>query len=81
MTRRKNKCNNCEFCKRVYFEGYYRYYYFREIYNCAMLNKIIDVNSNCEQRRKRNIRYDFSAERFDGVIKDLETLAEFFGDK
>ena len=81
MTKRKNKCNNCEFCKGVYFEGYYKYWIFRNIYYCVTLNKIIDVDDGCEQWRKRKPHYDFSAERFDGVVKDIETLAEYFGDE
>lgn len=81
MTKRKNKCNNCEFCKRVYFEGYYRYWHFRKIYYCVKLNKITDVDDGCEQWRKSKPCYDFSAQRFDGVIKDIEAIAEYLGDK
>lgn len=81
MKRIRNRCARCDACKRVYFKGYYRYWTFRKIYYCATLNKIIDVNDGCEQWCKKEACYDFSAQRFDDVIKDVKKISQYIDEK
>lgn len=80
MSKTKNNCRGCGACRRIYYKGYFGFCAYRDMYYCAEHNKVINLDCGCERKRTKKPSYDFSAERFDDVIKDIEFLMDYYGD-
>ena len=80
MSRMSSKCSNCDFCKRVYFKGWFNFLVRRSIFYCEFCKKLVNADDVCENRQRTKADCNLTAERLDSVIKDIEWLKEYFGD-
>lgn len=57
-------CKECGACKRLYRRLGYRFCKLK-IFYCARHKKLTDPTSRCEFWKRRTLKYDLSAKRFD----------------
>lgn len=69
------KCKNCNFCKRVYRRGLYRFWK-DSFYYCLCRESLTERENGCEWWKRKITEYDLSEQRFIDAEKDIRYLSE-----
>ena len=81
MKQTKHKqCKNCNFCNRVYRKWGYRLWA-DKLYYCIFREEMTERDYTCGSWCKKHTTYDFSAQRFDGVVNDIKLMGEYLKGK
>lgn len=78
---KRNKCENCDACKQMYYRIWYRHRRLCRTY-CTLHNKPTEHDRTCDEWRKKLPRkYDLSPQRFDEAERDIAILQELLPDQ
>ncbi len=76
-TSKCKRCGTCDFCKAAYRNHFYFFCRDRAYY-CEACRRLTSPSETCPDWRKREKHCDLSPQRFDGVIKDIAVISEYF---
>lgn len=73
------KCKDCDFCKQIYHNLWYSFWFNKEYY-CILHDRLTEPKNGCLNGKKKEKEYNLSAERLKQAEEDIKALIKLLKD-